>query len=76
MLAQTHDPVPAQLGDLETSVLCPPSHEGWKRELYMQFLCVVLAVANVMVFSNLLYDIWQYKTRGILPKIVHWLPYL
>ena len=65
-----------QVRTLDPVLLCPVSREGSLRELLMQLLCVLLAVVNVLVFSRLGYDYYQYKQRGKLPNILHWLPYL
>ena len=42
----------------------------------MQLLCVLLAMLNMFVLTKLLYDYWQYKSKGKLPRIVYWLPHL
>ena len=66
----------SQVGELESSLMCPPSEEGLKKEMYMKTICLVLTLANIIVFTNLLYDYYQYKTHGVLPQIVYWIPYL
>ena len=64
-----------QVSDIDPSILCPPSAEGRKKELLLQLVCVMLALVNMFVFSKLLYDYWQYKSKGKLPRIVHWIPF-
>ena len=63
-----------QISELDPSLLCPPSAGERNKEVILQLLCVVLAILNIFVFSKLLYDYWQYKRRGKLPRIVYWLP--
>jgi len=65
-----------QVATLDPELLCPVSLEGQQKELFMQLLCVALALVNIMVVSKLLYDYYQYKHKGKLPRIVHWLPYI
>jgi len=65
-----------KVATLDPELLCPVSLEGQQKELLMQVLCVALALVNVLVVSKLLYDYYQYKHKGKLPRIVHWLPYI
>jgi len=65
-----------KVATLDPDLLCPVSLEGQQKELFMQLLCVALALVNIMVVSKLLYDYYQYKHKGKLPRIVHWLPYI
>jgi len=65
-----------KVSELDFSILCPPSPEGRKKEQILQVVCVMLAVFNIIVFSKLLFDYRQYKNKGKLPRIVHWIPYL
>ena len=46
------------------------------KEVLLQVVCVILALVNIFIFSKLLYDYWQYKKRGKLPRIVHMIPFL
>ena len=65
-----------QVLEVDSFNLCPSSAEGRKKEQLLQVICLVLAVVNVFVFSKLLYDYHKYKNTGILPRIIHWIPFL
>jgi len=73
-LSKPESVVGRQLVSLDTGILCPASPNGGKRETLLQILCVILALINLSVIARLLYDYYQYKHRGKLPRIVHWLP--
>merc|ERR1719270_155453 len=64
------------VSSVNPSLLCPSSPGEQMKEVLLQFVCVFLALVNIFIFSKLLYDYWQYKTRGKLPRIVHMIPFL
>lgn len=43
--------------------MCPPQHQLLSRQSWLQILCFLLALANLITFSKLLYDYYQYKVR-------------
>jgi len=65
-----------QVGEVDPVLLCPPPEQEQTRELVLQLVCVLLALVNVLVFSKLLYDYWQYRHKGKVPRIVHLIPFL
>ena len=54
----------------------PPQHQQLSRQSWLQILCFLLALANLVTFTKLLYDYYQYKVNGKLPGIIHWIPTL
>ena len=40
------------------------------------FLTQIVVLANIAIFSNLLYDYYQYRINGKLPKVIKWIPYM
>ena len=65
-----------QVFRVDPGLLCPAPPEGRARETWLRAVCVILALTNLAIFSRLLYDYWQYKTRGKLPGIIHFIPFL
>ena len=48
--------------ELDTSTICPPPHHHTlTRQSWLQILCFLLALANLLTFTKLLYDYYQYK---------------
>ena len=64
-----------QILNLDNTKLCPSSQK-FGREEWLTIFCVLLALANMVLFTNLLYDYYQYYVNGKLPKIIKWIPYL
>jgi len=64
------------LSEVDPELLCPGAPQVQLKEMLLQVLCVVLALVNFIVFTKLLYDYWQYKQRGKLPRIIHLIPFL
>ena len=66
----------SQVFRVDPGLLCPAPQEGRAREAWLRAVCVLLALTNLAIFSRLLYDYWQYRTRGKLPTIIHFIPFL
>ena len=64
-----------QILNLDNTKLCPSSQK-FGREEWLTIFCILLALANMVLFTNLLYDYYQYYVNGKLPKIIKWIPYL
>ena len=48
--------------ELDSSTMCPPlQHHQLSRQAWLQILCFLLALANLLTFSKLLYDYYHYK---------------
>lgn len=60
---------------LDNRRLCPIPRT-YSREEKMWILCTLLVLANIAIFSNLLYDYYQYRINGKLPKVIKWIPYM
>jgi len=63
-----------RLTEVDQALLCPPSEKEEQKQMVMKAICVVLATLIVVIMTKLLYDWWEYRTRGKLPCIVYRMP--
>ena len=63
-----------RLTEVDHALLCPPSEKEEQKQMVMKAICVVLATLIVVIMTKLLYDWWEYRTRGKLPCIVYRMP--